>query len=46
MEELGKSDADGEFATAADKLDALVKSYMDDQQNEEERICCGLCRCS
>jgi len=30
MEEVGKSDADGEFATAADKLDALVKSYMDE----------------
>ena len=29
MEEVGKSDADGEFATANDKLDALVKSYMD-----------------
>ena len=29
MTELGKSDADGEFSTAADKLDALVKSYMD-----------------
>lgn len=30
MQEFGKSDADGEFATAADKLDALVKAYMDD----------------
>tara|TARA_R110000796_G_scaffold70917_1_gene160963 strand:- start:798 stop:1424 length:627 start_codon:yes stop_codon:yes gene_type:complete len=29
MNELGKSDADGEFTTATDKLDALVKSYMD-----------------
>lgn len=29
MTELGKSDADGEFSTASDKLDALVKSYMD-----------------
>lgn len=29
MEEVGKSDVDGEFATAADKLDALVKSHMD-----------------
>ncbi|MGJ8660456.1 MAG: hypothetical protein ACSHXL_00325 [Bacteroidota bacterium] len=32
MQEFGKSDADGEFATSADKLDALVKSYMDDNQ--------------
>ena len=32
MQEFGKSDVDGEFATAADKLDALVKSYMDDNQ--------------
>ena len=32
MEEVGKSDADGEFASAADALDAMVKSYMDDNQ--------------
>jgi hypothetical protein len=32
MQEFGKSDVDGEFATAADKLDALVKSYMQDNQ--------------
>lgn len=32
MEEFGKSDADGEFATSADKLDALVKRYMDENQ--------------
>ena len=32
MEEVGKSDADGEFATAADKLESLVKSYMDDNK--------------
>jgi len=32
MEEVGKSDADGEFATATDKLEALVKSYMDDNK--------------
>ena len=32
MQEFGKSDVDGEFATAADKLDALVKSYMEDNQ--------------
>jgi hypothetical protein len=30
MQEFGKSDVDGEFATAADKLDALVKRYMDE----------------
>jgi hypothetical protein len=29
MEEVGKADVDGEFTTAADKLDALVKSFMD-----------------
>lgn len=29
MEEVGKADVDGEFTTAADKLDALVKSYLD-----------------
>lgn len=32
MKEFGKSDVDGEFATATDKLDALVKSYMDTNQ--------------
>ena len=32
MEEVGKSDADGEFATATDKLETLVKSYMDDNK--------------
>jgi hypothetical protein len=32
MQEFGKSDVDGEFATSVDKLDALVKSYMDDNQ--------------
>lgn len=30
MEEVGKSDVDGEFASAADALDAMVKSYMDE----------------
>ena len=35
MEEVGKSDADGEFATASDKLEALVKSYM--EQNEMKK---------
>jgi len=32
MQEFGKSDVDGEFATAADKLDAIVKSYMDENK--------------
>ena len=32
MQEFGKSDVDGEFATSADKLDSLVKSYMDENQ--------------
>lgn len=32
MQEFGKSDVDGEFATSSDKLDALVKSYMDENQ--------------
>ena len=32
MEEVGKSDADGEFATAADKMESLVKSYMDENK--------------
>ena len=32
MEEVGKSDADGDFASASDKLDALVKSFMDDNK--------------
>lgn len=29
MDEFGKSDVNGEFASATDKLDTLVKSYMD-----------------
>ena len=29
MEEVGKADVDGNFTTATDKLDALVKSFMD-----------------
>lgn len=29
MNEFGKSDVNGEFASATDKLDVLVKSYMD-----------------
>lgn len=32
MQEFGKPDVGGEFATSADKLDTLVKSYMDDNQ--------------
>lgn len=32
MEEVGKSDASGEFATATDKLEALVKSHMDENK--------------
>ena len=32
MQEFGKSDVDGEFATSAAKLDALVKSYMDENK--------------
>jgi len=32
MEEFGKSDADGDFSSSADKLDALVKSYMDEHK--------------
>jgi hypothetical protein len=30
MEEFGKSGVNGEFATAADQLDAMVKSFMDE----------------
>tara|TARA_R110002020_G_scaffold142640_1_gene314858 strand:- start:4848 stop:5630 length:783 start_codon:yes stop_codon:yes gene_type:complete len=32
MKEFGKSDADGEFATSSDKLNALVKSYMSENE--------------
>jgi Holliday junction resolvasome RuvABC DNA-binding subunit len=32
MEEVGKSGAETEFATAADKLEALVKSHMDENK--------------
>jgi hypothetical protein len=32
MEEFGKSDVDGEFATSADRLDALVKSHMSENK--------------
>ena len=37
MEEFGKSDANGEFATASDKLDALVKSYMDENKMKKSQ---------
>ena len=30
MTEFGESDVDGDFAPASDKIDALVKSYMDE----------------
>ena len=32
MKELGKSDVTGDFTSPADKLDSLVKSYMDDNK--------------
>ena len=32
MEEFGKSDVDGEFATSADRLEALVKSHMSENK--------------
>ena len=32
MEEVGKSDADGEFATATDKMESLVKTYMEENK--------------
>jgi hypothetical protein len=32
MAEIGKSDADNEFTSTSDKIDALVKSYMDDNK--------------
>ena len=32
MTEFGKSDADGEFASANDKIDALVKNYMEEHK--------------
>ena len=30
MEEFGKSDVDGEFTSASDKVEHMVKSYMDE----------------
>lgn len=38
MQEFGKSDADGEFATAADKLDAMVKAYMADNKMKQSEF--------
>jgi hypothetical protein len=38
MQEFGKSDADGEFATAADKLDAMVKAYMADNNMKKSEF--------
>ena len=38
MQEFGKSDVDGEFATSSDKLDALVKSYMDENQMKKSEF--------
>jgi hypothetical protein len=32
MEEVGKSDADGEFSTATDKMESLVKAYMEENK--------------
>jgi hypothetical protein len=32
MSEFGKSDVDGEFASANDKIDALVKNYMEEHK--------------
>jgi hypothetical protein len=38
MQEFGKSDADGEFATASDKLDAMVKAYMADNNMKKSEF--------
>ena len=32
MEELGKADVDGEFSSASDKVEHLVKSYMEEHE--------------
>lgn len=37
MTEVGKSDADGEFASANDKMDALVKNYMEEHQMKKSQ---------
>ena len=38
MQEFGKSDVDGEFATSADKLDSIVKSYMDENKMKKSEF--------
>lgn len=37
MVEFGKSDADGEFASANDKINALVKSYMEEHDMKKSQ---------
>ena len=37
MVEFGKSDADGEFASANDKLNALVKNYMEEHDMKKSQ---------
>lgn len=37
MVEFGKSDADGEFASANDKINALVKSYMEEHEMKKSQ---------
>ena len=37
MVEFGKSDVDGEFASANDKLNALVKNYMEEHQMKKSQ---------
>ena len=37
MQEFGKSDANGDFATASDKLDVMVKSYMDENKMKKSQ---------
>jgi len=37
MTEVGKSGADGEFASANDKMDALVKNYMEEHQMKKSQ---------
>ena len=38
MQEFGKSDVDGEFATSADRLDALVKSHMSENNMKKSEF--------
>lgn len=37
MVEFGKSDADGEFASANDKINALVKNYMEEHEMKKSQ---------